>query len=245
MNSILWAQLDVADLPGQSRFYQDVLGLDLLQQEPSREVLGMGDRPLLQLVHCPQARLSPVAQPGLFHLAFLLPARSHLGAWLGHARRLGTELEGGSDHGVSEALYLSDREGNGLEIYADRPPVEGPITMDTRRLDLHSLAQAAVPWQGAPVGTRLGHIHLRHTDRAVARSFFDSLGLHTTFAVSGAEFFAWNGYHRHFAVNQWGVSPARPGCWTGLSGYALEGDWPDQVLLDPWGHRVVLNGLSG
>jgi catechol 2,3-dioxygenase len=110
--------------------------------------------------------------------------------------------------------------------------------MFTRRLDLDGLLQRARPWQGGNV--RLGHVHLRALDPQDGAAWFARLGMQPTVHYPGAEFYAADGYHHHFAVNNWGVGPARPGNWTGLTGYGLRGPFRPETLSDPWGHRVEL-----
>lgn len=236
MTSIKWAELRVRDLALQERFYRDLLDLEVLGREAARVELGVEGRVLLKLQADYQARVPDQAQPGLFHLAFLLPDIGRLGAWL---QRSQVPLEGASDHGVSRALYLSDPEGNGLEIYAD---TGAQVEMGTRRLDLPGLLQQAGPW--SPRGLRMGHIHLRSLNAHDGQAWFAQLGMVLSAHYPGAEFYAADGYHHHFAVNQWGVQPAPPGSWTGLTAYALKGPFEAAELRDPWGHRVQLEPAS-
>ena len=230
MTNIEWAELRVRDLALQERFYRDLLDLEVLHREAGRVELGVDGRKLLKLQAQPEARLPDHAQPGLFHLAFLVPNAGRLGAWL---QGSGVPLEGASHHGVSQALYLSDPENNGLEIYAD---TGASVEMGTRRLDLDALIRQATGW--SPQGLRLGHIHLRSLNAHDGQEWFAGLGMVPSAHYPGAEFYAADGYHHHFAVNQWGVRPARQGVWTGLTGYALSGPFQPGRLHDPWGHQV-------
>ena len=152
-------------------YYRDVLGLAELSRADGTIVLGAGERPLLVLEEDPAARADDPRAAGLFHTAFLLPSRGDLARWLSHAVAERVSVDGASDHLVSEAIYLTDPEGNGVEIYADRPRElwtwrrDGVIDMATLRLDLPGLV-ASVPeversWRGAPDGTVIGHVHLR------------------------------------------------------------------------------------
>ncbi|MBS2036325.1 VOC family protein [bacterium] len=239
MTSIEWAEIRVRDLDLQERFYRDLFGWEPTFRSPGQVHLGP-----LRLLEDDQARIPGQAQPGLFHLAYLAPNAEALGGWLQHAAGRGVRLEGASDHGVSQALYLSDPEGNGIEVYADRPRQEWPgapgaVEMFTRRLDLEGLLAKAHPWSG-PAGFRLGHIHLRALDPYQGAEWFEGLGMRVTVHYPGAEFYAADGYHHHFAVNNWGVEPAAEGLWVGLNGYALRGSFHSEVRLDPWGHRVEL-----
>lgn len=209
--------LTVADLPGLVRFYEEALGLATLSGEGAEATLGAGGRPLLVLRADPAATPAAPGEAGLFHVAFLLPSRGDLGAWLGHARAAGIPLTGAADHAVSEALYLSDPEGNGLEIYADRPReawprADGFIPMSNAPIDLDALAaDAADPWRGAPEGTVVGHVHLRVGDLSAADGFWSgTLGLALTHRVPAAHFFGSGGYHHHVAVNAWRSAGAGP-----------------------------------
>jgi catechol 2,3-dioxygenase len=242
------AELRVVDLESQVRFYQALLGFERLSSSPNSVSLGLASQELLRLTQEPNGETVQArdAQPGLFHLAYLLPSEQQLGGWLTHVQELGIPLEGASDHGVSQAFYLSDPEGNGLEVYADRPVEQWPrngsaLTMFTRSLDIRSLLAKAKPWSGTPDGTKLGHIHLRGQSVQQGSEFFEKLQILPTVSIMGANFYAADSYHHHFAVNTWGVTPAKPGLWTGLMGYSLVGPWEHQELRDPWGHRVSLS----
>ena len=156
---------------------------------------------------------------GLFHVAILLPDRAALGRFLVHLADLGAQ-PGMSDHFVSEAIYLSDPDGLGLEIYADRPRESWEshnrqLTMGTEPLDVRSLIAAAdgVPWAGAPAGTRIGHVHLHVGDLARAAGFYhEALGMDkVVWDYPGALFLSAGGYHHHLGTNTWasGAEPAR------------------------------------
>lgn len=244
MTNIEWAELRVRDLALQERFYTELLDLEVISREAASVQLGVGGRTLLRLHADSSAQVSADARPGLFHLAFLLPDAGRLGAWLVRARQQRLRLEGASDHGVSEAIYLSDPEHNGIEVYADRDrPRSDEVEMYTRRLDIDALLAKAPVWRGA-AGLRLGHIHLRSLRAQDGKEWFDHLGMRLTVRYPGAEFYAADGYHHHFAVNEWGVGPARPGLWTGLTGYGLSGPFAQEEVRDPWGHRVELSPAS-
>lgn len=158
------AHLVVRDLDMIASFYEKVLGLKRLAHGPSGVELGAGDRALLALTTRGDAAAAPQNAAGLFHNAFLMPDRAELAHWLAHAAHLGLQFDGASDHLVSEAIYLSDPEGNGIEVYRDRKPEEwtyhtdGTVEMDTRRLDLQSLYDSApkTPWAGSLRTQRLG-----------------------------------------------------------------------------------------
>lgn len=225
--------LRVRDLPAMTAFHADLLGLEPIHADATEAALGAGGRVLMRLISDPAARPRDPRHPGLFHTAILLPDRPALGRFLRHAAARGARLSGASDHGVSEALYLSDPEGNGLEIYRDRPASDwvrdgARIVMTTRRLDLDALAQAADgPWRGAPEGTTIGHVHLQVGNLAAARAFCaDRLELAQTFDAPGGAWFGWDGYHHHLAVNSWNSAGAgpRPAGEAGLDHIALRHD---------------------
>lgn len=200
--------LRVTDLDRMVAFYEDVIGLETLDRESGRAVLGIDD-PLLVLRAAPDLPARGSDETGLFHTAFRVPSRAALGDALD---RIEAEwhLDGASDHRVSEALYLSDPEDNGVEVYHDRPrqdwPVddEGRVGMDTLPLALDPLRDAAVGAGRAQSGTDIGHVHLEVSDLDAARSFYvDSLGLRVRQAMPSALFLAFGEYHHHVGCNVW------------------------------------------
>lgn len=154
--------------------------------------------------------------------------RRDLANWVAHAQKLGVRIEGASDHLVSEAIYLSDPEGNGIEVYFDRPRAAwlrdgAMIKMATLPLDGASLMaeqDANVTLWRFPEGGRIGHVHLKVSDLALAEAFYrDQLGLTVMARYPGASFMGWGGYHHHIAINVWHSKGAksRPGGQTGLA----------------------------
>jgi catechol 2,3-dioxygenase len=203
-------RLKVRDLDVVSTFYQSVLGLSPVATSEHRVTLGAGSTPLLELEGDPS--LSPLdpRQAGLFHTAFLLPTRSDLARWVAHAAEARVPLQGASDHIVSEAFYLADPEGNGIEVYADRPVSawhgeNGEIRMSTDPLDLPDLLQSVegTEWSGFPEGS-IGHVHLQVGDTGEADGFYhDVLGLDIAARYPGARFYGSGGYHHQLAGNIW------------------------------------------
>ncbi|WP_353471442.1 VOC family protein [Salipiger sp. H15] len=252
--------LTVNDLAKVGDFYQSALGLEKLSDDGTEARFGAGDRSLIALR---QDRAAPRHSPreaGLFHTAFLLPARADLGAWLRHAAETRIPLQGASDHLVSEALYLADPEGNGIEIYIDRPREtwthrNGEIEMATNHLDLQDVAgSATAAWQGAPEGTVVGHVHLQVGRLDPAEAFYaETLGMAVTNHYPGATFYGSGGYHHHLASNIWNSRGAGPrkGPATGLTEIELRGT-ADEIaairgrapagtpLVDPWGTIFTL-----
>ena len=232
-----------------ARFYSEALGLKPLEQSASGIELGAGERHLLTLTTRSDAARAPRNAAGLFHNAFLMPDRAELAHWVAHAAHLGLQFDGASDHLVSEAIYLSDPEGNGIEVYRDRSPDEwtyhadGTVEMDTRRLDLQALYDSATktPWAGMSPEAALGHIHLQVGNMPEADRFYEGvLGLKKMASYPGASFFSSGSYHHHVAANVWNSrnAPARTGAMTGLQGYALA--FNDRETLDK-----VLTTLEG
>ena len=203
-------RLKVRDLDVVSTFYQRVLGLSPVATSEHRVTLGVGGTPLLELAG--DASLSPLdpRQAGLFHTAFLMPTRSDLARWVAHVAEARVPLQGASDHIVSEALYLADPEGNGIEVYADRPVSawhgeNGEIRMSTDPLNLQDLLQSAegTEWSGFPEGS-IGHVHLQVGDTGEADGFYhDVLGLDIAARYPGASFYGSGGYHHQLAGNIW------------------------------------------
>jgi len=226
------SHLVVTDLPLVSNFYQSMLGLNVIEKSASGEILGVDGTPLLTLTTGKDVRVAPRNAAGLFHTAFLMPSRTELARWLRHAAHNNVVLDGASDHLVSEAIYLSDPEGNGIEIYADRShdqwkfQPDGQVEMATLRLDLQSLYNSAPndAWNGMADGTAIGHIHLQVGNIPEADTFYrDILGLKLMARYPGASFFATGDYHHHVAANIWNSRGAgtRAEGMTGLSDYTL------------------------
>ncbi|MEJ2288037.1 MAG: VOC family protein [Deinococcales bacterium] len=211
--------LAVNDLPALTSFYRAALGLTVLGEGEGWVELGTAEAHLVRLETTAEREWHP-GSPGLYHLAVVLPGRPALGAWLRTALERGTPLQGAADHAVSEAVYLADPEGNGIEVYRDRPRErwqvrDGTVTMTTEPLDAADLlADAAPSWDSAPAATRIGHVHLQVSDLERSTAFYASLGLsRTNDRVPGACFLAAGGYHHHLGLNTWGVrrhaAPAR------------------------------------
>jgi catechol 2,3-dioxygenase len=224
--------LRVRDLDRVLGFYRDVLGLAVLERTERLVRLGAGGVPFLELAHDPDAVPDHDREAGLYHTAFLMPTRRDLGQWLQHVARGRVPITGASDHGVSEAIYLDDPEGNGVEVYADRRPERWHweadlVVMATDRLDLEGLlaeADASAAY-AAPAGLRIGHVHLRVGDVGVAERFYrDAIGLAVTRRRGGATFLSSGRYHHHVAGNVWHSAGAGPrdDRRAGLAWFSLE-----------------------
>lgn len=213
-------RLAVKDLSGMKNFYREIIGLEILNQDQDSATLGVGDLPLVELISNPEG-ISHPNSTGLFHIAILLPNRQELGRWLKHLISTGYPLDGVGDHLVSEALYLSDPEGNGIEIYRDRPKqtwqyIDGQIQMDTKSVDLESLLAEASKegFSGLPEGTKIGHIHLQVNSVAKTAAFYQEvLGFDLIAKLPGAGFLSAGGYHHHIGMNTWrsmggGIAPS-------------------------------------
>jgi catechol 2,3-dioxygenase len=203
--------LIVRNLETMSRFYRQVIGLTSIERSAGVERLGVGGTVLLELRHDPSAPLADPRAAGLFHIAFLLPSRADLGQWLRQTVEQRIGLQGASDHGVSEAIYLGDPEGNGIEMYADRASADwtwnnGAIAMKTDRLDIDDLLRKATtaPFQRIPEGSLVGHVHLKVGAIAPAETFFGGLlGFDIMARAPGGSFFGSGRYHHHLAANIW------------------------------------------
>jgi catechol 2,3-dioxygenase len=222
--SIGAVRLAIADLDRQRDFYTRAIGLVELGGSDRVVSLGAGDssaEPLIELVSEPDAPPRPRHTTGLFHLAILVPSRADLAAALYRVVNAGWRLTGASDHLVSEALYLNDPEGNGIEIYRDRPREEwryrdGAIQMSTDPLDLDAVLgelRREDEGKGIPEGTRIGHVHLNVADLTPAEAFYSgALGFDVTVrGYPGALFVSAGGYHHHIGLNTWtGEGAPRP-----------------------------------
>jgi catechol 2,3-dioxygenase len=220
----------VGDLDLQLRYYRDVLGLQALDRpddriegvgRPDVVVLGRGTRPVLVLRHTPDLPPTRRGQAGLFHTAILFDTHAALAATLASvAARAPRTYVGSADHLVSEAFYLTDPEGNGVELYRDRArdqwryDEQGRVVMDALRLDPDDFIRAHVTEAAlaAPAGRPVvGHVHLQVGDVPAARAFYvDALGFDVTAEWHGALFVSAGGYHHHIAVNTWNSAGAGP-----------------------------------
>ncbi|MGA2764019.1 MAG: VOC family protein [Spirochaetia bacterium] len=222
----------VADAARSLDFYQTVLGFKRLDDRNGVPALGAGSSSVVILKEVPRA-LPARRASGLYHFAVLVPSRAALGQAL---RRL-AEAQigiGEADHLVSEALYLSDPDGNGIEIYRDRPRSEwkwsnGTVQMATEPLDLEDLLREGdidtSPAKVFPEGTRIGHVHLQVSDVEEAVRFYHGiLGFDITATWQGAAFLSAGGYHHHLGLNSWasrGAPPAPEGS-TGLESFGIQ-----------------------
>jgi catechol 2,3-dioxygenase len=210
----------VSDLGRSVDYYRGAVGLEVLERGRARARLGTGDAELVVLIEEPGAR--PVrGYTGLYHFALLVPDRVQLARWLAHAARDGVPLVGLSDHDVSEALYLADPDGHGIEIYRDRPREswEGHVgeRLTTMPLDVDDLLSelddpASAPFDGLPAGTVMGHVHLKVADIPSSVGFYrDVLGLDLTAQLGEqAAFLSAGGYHHHVGANTWESAGAPP-----------------------------------
>jgi catechol 2,3-dioxygenase len=216
--------LTVADLDRSLRYYDEAIGLETLEHGAGRASLGSAGRELLVLVEEAGARPAP-SSSGLFHYALLVPERPALARWLAHAARDRIGLTGLSDHRVSEAIYLRDPDGHGIEIYADRPRQgwEGKVgeLMTTLPLDVDDLLSElddpeTEPFDGLSDGTVMGHVHLQVSEIPDTVAFYrDLLGFDLMAQLGGqAAFLSAGGYHHHLGANTWnsaGQGPPPPG----------------------------------
>jgi catechol 2,3-dioxygenase len=214
-------RLAVSDLPRSADFYERVLGLPLISRGEDSALLGPDrERPLLALEALPSPTPAPPGSTGLFHVAWLHPSRAELAATVRRVADARWPFDGASDHGVSEALYLSDPDGLGIEVYVDRPrelwerPADGHgVKMVTLPLDLDDLlaegpseATAAMPDDMA-----IGHVHLKVADVPRAVAFYrDALGLDEQARLPSAGFLSAGGYHHHVGVNSWQSQGGQP-----------------------------------
>jgi len=245
--------LRVAQLERSLRFYHGILGFQPIEQAPGRVVLGTQDnQPLLEVIEVPGAGPNPIRATGLYHVAIVLPTRPDLGRMLLRLAEANIEI-GHGDHVVSEALYISDPDENGLELYQDRPRStwrweRGTLVMGTEAVDLRSLAEDSVhaeAWDVVPAGTRVGHIHLKVGNIPAARRFYsDILGFDVMVQMPTALFVSAGGYHHHIGMNIWhsqGAAPT-PVTMAGLQSYVIAIPTPE--ALQEVKARLVANNVS-
>jgi len=210
--------ITVRDLDQALGFYRNVVGLSVLERGEHAAQLGIGDIVLIELMHRPEVQSDDPRTPGLYHVAFVMPTRADLARWMLHRSGADLPMVGANDHGVCEAFYLHDPEGNGVEIYADWPAEtwrwsEGQVLMPSKPLDIEDLLRAAegTTKETTPPDLRVGHVHLRVGDLSVAEAFYlGALGLDLTRRRVGASFMSSGGYHHHVATNVWDSRDAGP-----------------------------------
>ncbi|WP_105152602.1 VOC family protein, partial [Streptococcus suis] len=204
--------LNVRNLELQSLFYQQVLGLQVLTENSKQIDLGVGKTTLVRLIQTEQK--GEVSHSyGLYHLAIVLPSREDLGTIFRHFIDNKVPLQGASDHGYSEAIYLADTEGNGIEIYRDLPKdswdvrPDGRIVGITEPMDaetIYALGKKADAAYQMPAGSRMGHVHLSVRESAASSRFYQEvLAIEDKFSVPSAAWLASGDYHHHLAVNEW------------------------------------------
>jgi len=234
--------LRVTDLDEVVRFYERVVGLTVLGHTGEGATLGAGGEPLLELVAAPDAPERERFEAGLFHTALLAPSRQALADALARIERH-TTLVGASDHLVSEALYFEDPEGNGIEVYRDRPrsewPIEGDrIGIDTLPLALDDLREQARRTDSARNGTTVGHVHLEVSSIPRAREHYvGTLGFSVTQSYdSSGLFVAAGGYHHHVGLNVWN-GRTDPPTGRGLNWFKVV--LPDEAAVSTVRDRLV------
>ena len=226
-----YVALNVRNLDLQSQYYQQVLGLSVIHQDESMIDLGVGKTVLVRLIKTEEA-LDVAGSYGLYHLAILLPSREALAQIFKHFVDHSVPLIGASDHDYSEAIYLEDTEGNGIEIYRDRPVSEWDIKEDgriigtTEAMDAEGLYRLATPLEGPykmPEGSRMGHVHLSVRKSDISSGFYQNvLKVQDKFSVRSASWLASGNYHHHLAVNEWGGQlAARTEGMRGLAYYTV------------------------
>lgn len=259
--------LEIADLNRSVEYYERVIGLRVIERTKSSAYLGPpGDTVwLVALNEVVGAKEHPYNRRlGLYHFAILLPTRGDLARFVAHLAHINT-YAGQADHFVSEAFYLRDPDGLGIEVYADRPRakwpvVDGKLVMGLDPVDMDSLLAAADGrrWENAPRGTRIGHVHLHIGDLEEGKNFYHrGLGLDIAASMPSALFLSAAGYHHHLGINTWAGDSPRPRHgdarlleWTILlpsgddaeatasiktAGYAVTDDERGTVASDPWG----------
>ena len=243
--------LGVRDIEKTTQFYNQAIGLDILDTETKQVRLGVDGTPLVILEHRPDGKAYPMA-PGLYHLALLLPSRGALGQWLEQYSKKGYRLTGVADHLVSEALYLDDSEGNGIEIYRDRPREDwtyrnGELVMDTLALDMYALLEDGLDaeFTGMLEGTKMGHVHLKVNDLMQTEDFYrDVVGFDVTTGIPSARFLSAGGYHHHIGMNTWQSKGAKPRPKDALGLIAYQVILPDKAALDAHLEALSESGIQ-
>lgn len=226
------AVLNVKDLARQTAFYTQIIGLEIRTQTETEVILGAGGKDLVHLIQT-NRKEAVKSSYGLYHMAILLPSREDLADVFKHIAELNYPFIGAADHGYSEALYLEDPEGNGIELYRDKPVADWDIREDGRIIgvteelsaqEIYDMGRKMNPFVIAS-GTRMGHIHLSVKDSQLATAFYQAvLDLSDKFTIPSASWIASGDYHHHLAVNEWGGKnlDKREAEFPGLAYYVVE-----------------------
>jgi catechol 2,3-dioxygenase len=248
-------ELAVSDLPRSIDFYERVLGLPLISRVEDSALLGPDrEHPLLALTALAGPTPVPAGSTGLFHVAYLHSSRAKLAETVRRVATTRWPLDGASDHGVSEALYLSDPDGLGIEIYVDRPrelwdrPADGHgVKMVTLPLDLDDLlAESDETTAAMGADTAIGHVHLKVADVPRAVAFYrDTLGFDEQARLPSAGFLSAGGYHHHVGVNSWQSQGGRPAPDSAPGLRLLEVELSDAAALGALEHRPEVENEIG
>ncbi|MCM3668177.1 VOC family protein [Mesobacillus maritimus] len=234
--------LNVQDLQRSLKFYQEILGLKIMEKNDRKAVLTAdGKQPLVTIEQPEGVQPKQQRTTGLYHYALLLPSRKDLAKFILHMVKTQYPLQGGSDHDVSEALYLADPDGNGIEVYTDRPASEwkwngDEVVMTTEPMDVESIIREddGTAFTGLPAGTIMGHIHLHVAEFKKIEEFYcQALGFDIVCRYGGqALFISTGGYHHHIGLNTWsGVgAPAPAENSVGMSFYTMV--FPSEVARE-------------
>jgi catechol 2,3-dioxygenase len=241
-------ELKVLDLEREAEFYER-FGLTRVPGGAGAATFGAGAGPLLRLKALPGGQERPRHTAGLFHFAILLPREEELGGFLRRSLEERLPLTGTADHFVSQALYFDDPEGNGIEVYADRPRSEwqypnGRLNIGTDHLDFERLLRIAdQPQPKFSSGTVLGHMHLNVSDLDASQAFYESMGMELMAEAGNVmRFMSWDGYHHHLGINVLegrGAAPVAAGV-RGLQSF--EARRLDAARTDPNGIAVTPSG---
>lgn len=247
--------LKVADLPRSIAFYTERIGLVVLSQTDTTAMLGAGNRPILSLIVVTNPTLKPRNTTGLYHAAILFPDRHALAVKITQLAALRLPI-GSGDHFVSEAFYLDDPDGNGLELYRDRPRAEwhwtgDSVQMATEPIDFENFfaevdaSDPALADPRAPAGTKLGHVHLKVANIAAAEAFYHGvLGFDVVAHLPSALFVSAGKYHHHLGFNIWELRNGRPAPadTVGLQEYSIS--LPDQAERDRLLAQIAAAGIA-
>ena len=205
--------LRVRNLEGMIRFYQQIIGLEMMGRTQHTASLGTGGVTLIELASIATSWSASTDAAGLYHVAFEMPTRTDLARWVAFVAKNRFQVSGLADHLVTESVYISDPDGNGIEMYVSRPESEwmwanGHVAMGVYDLDIPSLLQSidvkTVSYSSAPASMRIGHIHLKVGDVDRAEAFYSRLiGFDVTRRAPGVVFMSSGQYHHHVAANTW------------------------------------------